>query len=135
MSIKPLHPTRGAARQRSSRQPGHRAPRDHHHDTADRGADRGTTRPIRVSDRHRQRAAPAGRSRGSAAWSSSACTSASATEPKGLTGVIQESLSGFWLGVMFLLSGRDLTLPIVAHGVSNTLAFVLIYYDRYPGIF
>jgi hypothetical protein len=22
----------------------------------------------------------------------------------------------------------------VAHGVSNTLAFVLIYFDRYPGL-
>jgi hypothetical protein len=24
--------------------------------------------------------------------------------------------------------------PIVAHGVSNTLAFVLIYFGRYPGL-
>jgi len=53
---------------------------------------------------------------------------------QGLTGIIQESLSGFWLGVMFLLSGRNLTIPILAHGVSNTLAFVLIYFDRYPGL-
>jgi membrane protease YdiL (CAAX protease family) len=53
---------------------------------------------------------------------------------QGLSGIIQESLSGFWLGVMFLLSGRNLTIPIVAHGVSNTLAFVLIYFDRYPGL-
>jgi hypothetical protein len=33
---------------------------------------------------------------------------------QGLTGIIQESLSGVWLGVMFLLSGRNLTIPIVA---------------------
>lgn len=53
---------------------------------------------------------------------------------QGVTGVMQESLSGFWLGVLFLSSGRNLTVPIVAHGVSNTLAFVLIYYGRYPGL-
>lgn len=53
---------------------------------------------------------------------------------QGLTGTIQESLSGFWLGGMFVLSGGNLTIPIVAHGVSNTLAFVLIYYGRYPGL-
>lgn len=53
---------------------------------------------------------------------------------QGATGIIQESLSGFWLGVFFLVSGRNLTVPIVAHGVSNTLALVLIYLDRYPGV-
>jgi uncharacterized protein len=38
------------------------------------------------------------------------------------------------LGLLYLGSGRTLTVPIVAHGVSNTLAFVLIYLDRYPGV-
>ncbi len=38
------------------------------------------------------------------------------------------------LGILFLLAGRNLTIPIVAHGVSNTVAFVLIYYGRYPGL-
>lgn len=53
---------------------------------------------------------------------------------QGLTGIIQESLSGFWLGVLYLTSGRNLTVPIVAHGVSNTLALVLIYLGQYPGV-
>ena len=53
---------------------------------------------------------------------------------QGVAGVVQESLSGCWLGVFFLVSGRNLTVPIVAHGVSNTLALVLIYWDRYPGL-
>ena len=53
---------------------------------------------------------------------------------QGITGIVQESLSGFWLGVIFLMSGRNLTAPIVAHGVSNTLALVLIYFNRYPGL-
>lgn len=37
-------------------------------------------------------------------------------------------------GLLFLASGRGLAVPIVAHGVSNTLAFVLIYFGRYPGL-
>jgi uncharacterized protein len=53
---------------------------------------------------------------------------------QGITGIVQESLSGFWLGVLFLASGRNLTVPIIAHGVSNTLALLLIYLNRYPGL-
>jgi membrane protease YdiL (CAAX protease family) len=50
------------------------------------------------------------------------------------TGIVLESLAGLLLGLLYLASGRNLTVPIVAHGVSNTLAFVLIYFDRYPGV-
>ncbi len=53
---------------------------------------------------------------------------------QGVSGWVQEGLSGFLLGALFLVSGRNLTIPIVAHGVSNTLAFILIYYGRYPGL-
>lgn len=53
---------------------------------------------------------------------------------QGVTGWIQEGLSGFWLGVLFLATGRNLLVPIAAHGVSNTIAFVLIYLGRYPGL-
>ena len=53
---------------------------------------------------------------------------------QGVSGWVQEGLSGFLLGVLFLLAGRNLVVPIVAHGVSNTLAFVLIYLGRYPGL-
>lgn len=53
---------------------------------------------------------------------------------QGVSGWVQEGMSGFLLGVLFLLAGRNLVVPIVAHGVSNTLAFVLIYLGRYPGL-
>jgi membrane protease YdiL (CAAX protease family) len=53
---------------------------------------------------------------------------------QGVSGWMQEGLSGLLLGVLFLLAGRNLVVPIVAHGVSNTLAFVLIYFGRYPGL-
>jgi membrane protease YdiL (CAAX protease family) len=53
---------------------------------------------------------------------------------QGVSGIVQESLSGCWLGVLFLASGHNLTVPIVAHGVSNSLALVLIFLNRYPGL-
>ncbi len=53
---------------------------------------------------------------------------------QGVSGWIQEGLSGLWLGCLFLATQRNLAVPIVAHGVSNTLAFVLIYAGRYPGL-
>jgi membrane protease YdiL (CAAX protease family) len=53
---------------------------------------------------------------------------------QGLSGALQEGLSGLWLGLLFLASQRTLAVPIIAHGVANTLAFVLIYLGRYPGV-
>ena len=53
---------------------------------------------------------------------------------QGVTGALQEGFSGLLLGLLFLGSGRTLAVPIVAHGVSNTLAFALIYLGKYPGV-
>jgi membrane protease YdiL (CAAX protease family) len=55
-------------------------------------------------------------------------------ESQGMAGMLQEGTAGLLLGLLYLGSGRTLAVPIVAHGVSNTLAFVLIYLDRYPGV-
>ena len=53
---------------------------------------------------------------------------------QGVSGWIQEGLSGLWLGLLFLGFGKNLYVPIIAHGTSNTLAFVLIYFGMYPGM-
>ena len=53
---------------------------------------------------------------------------------QGLTGALQEGFAGLLLGLLFLASGRTLTIPIIAHGVANTVAFVLIYFGKYPGV-
>jgi uncharacterized protein len=53
---------------------------------------------------------------------------------QGITGWIQEGLNGLLLGIMFLASGKNLVIPIVSHGMSNTLAFILIYFGNYHGI-
>jgi hypothetical protein len=53
---------------------------------------------------------------------------------QGLTGMLQEGLAGLWLGLLYLGTGRNLAVPIMAHGVSNTVALVLIFLGRYPGV-
>lgn len=55
-------------------------------------------------------------------------------EVQGITGMLQAGLDGLLLGLLYLGCGRTLAIPIVVHGMSNTLAFVLIYLDRYPGV-
>jgi membrane protease YdiL (CAAX protease family) len=55
-------------------------------------------------------------------------------EGQGLPGVAQEAWNGLLLGILYFAGGRRLAVPIIAHGVSNTLAFVLIYLDKYPGV-
>jgi membrane protease YdiL (CAAX protease family) len=56
------------------------------------------------------------------------------SESQGVGGALQEGFAGLVLGVLYLASGRRLALPILAHGASNTLALVLIYLNRYPGL-
>ena len=53
---------------------------------------------------------------------------------QGVSGWIQEGLSGLWLGILFLATKRNLVVPIISNGVSNTFAFVLMYFGRYPGM-
>jgi uncharacterized protein len=46
---------------------------------------------------------------------------------KGPSGVLDSTYSGLVLGALFLLSGRNLWAPILAHGLSDTYAVVLVY--------
>jgi membrane protease YdiL (CAAX protease family) len=52
---------------------------------------------------------------------------------QGATGIIEEGLAGVFLGGMYLATGRNLALPIVAHGVSDTLDVVLMFFGKMPG--
>lgn len=45
----------------------------------------------------------------------------------GLTGVLETTVMGLVLGSAYLLSGRNLWVTIIAHGLANTLGFVLIF--------
>jgi membrane protease YdiL (CAAX protease family) len=53
---------------------------------------------------------------------------------QGVTGMVQEGFAGLLLGLLYLGCGRNLAVPSIAHAVANTLAFALIYLDRYPGV-
>jgi len=53
---------------------------------------------------------------------------------QGITGILDEALMGVLLAVIYLATGRNLAVPIVAHGVQDTIDFVLIYFGIYPGM-
>src|SRR6516165_8315095 len=46
---------------------------------------------------------------------------------KGPSGVLDSTYSGFVLGAVFLLSGRNLWTPILAHGVADTVAVFAVF--------
>jgi hypothetical protein len=53
---------------------------------------------------------------------------------QGMTGIIEESVAGLMLGILYLVTGRNLAVPIVAHGVQDTIDFVLIFFGKFPGM-
>jgi len=53
---------------------------------------------------------------------------------QGITGVIEEGIAGIFLGVMYLGTGRNLAVPIIAHGVVDSIDMVLIFLGKYPGM-
>ena len=46
---------------------------------------------------------------------------------KGPPGVLDSTYSGFVLGAFFLLSGRNLWTPILAHGIADTVAVFAVF--------
>jgi membrane protease YdiL (CAAX protease family) len=53
---------------------------------------------------------------------------------QGLTGWIENTIAGLLLGGMYLYFGRNLAVPIVAHGVTDTIDFLIIFFGKYPGM-
>jgi len=53
---------------------------------------------------------------------------------QGITGIIDEGLMGLLLGLMYLGAGRNLWVPIIAHGVQDTVDLLLIFFNMYPGM-
>jgi membrane protease YdiL (CAAX protease family) len=53
---------------------------------------------------------------------------------QGRTGVLDEGLMGLLLGALYLGCGRSLAVPIIAHGVQDTVDLLLIYLGQYPGM-
>jgi membrane protease YdiL (CAAX protease family) len=55
-------------------------------------------------------------------------------ESQGLAGMLQESFAGLALGSLYFAFGRRLAIPVIAHGASNSLALIMIFFNRYPGL-
>jgi membrane protease YdiL (CAAX protease family) len=53
---------------------------------------------------------------------------------QGPSGMIQATVAGVLLGVLYLATGRNLVVPILAHGISNSIDFVVMYLGLYPGV-
>ncbi|MGH7450668.1 MAG: CPBP family intramembrane glutamic endopeptidase [bacterium] len=51
---------------------------------------------------------------------------------QGITGVIENIIDGSLLGLLYLGCGRNLWVPIIAHGVTDTLDLLLIFLGKYP---
>jgi membrane protease YdiL (CAAX protease family) len=53
---------------------------------------------------------------------------------QGITGIIDEGLMGLLLGLIYLRTGRNLAVPIIAHGIADSLDIMLIFLGKYPGM-
>ncbi len=53
---------------------------------------------------------------------------------QGVTGILDEGLAGLLLGVIYLRAGRNLAVPIIAHGITDSIDFLLIFFGKYPGM-
>jgi len=53
---------------------------------------------------------------------------------QGTSGIIVITVTGLLLGALYLATGRNLWIPIIAHGVNDTVGFILIYLGKYPGL-
>ena len=53
---------------------------------------------------------------------------------QGVTGILENVWDGLLLGAVYLACGCNLTAVIVAHGVTDTVDLLLMYWGRYPGM-
>jgi len=53
---------------------------------------------------------------------------------QGPSGVVQATVAGVLLGLLYIASGRNLVVPIVAHGIGNSIDFTVMYLGYYPGV-
>jgi len=53
---------------------------------------------------------------------------------QGVSGVVTNIAAGLVYGALYLSSGHNLWAPIIAHGVYDTVALLLIYWGKYPGL-
>jgi len=47
--------------------------------------------------------------------------------------MISAGLGGFAFGLLYLVTGRNLWVSVIAHGTTDTVGFLLLYLGKYPG--
>ena len=52
---------------------------------------------------------------------------------QGASGMIAAGLGGFVFGLLYLATGRNLWVAVVAHGTMDTVGFLLLFLGKYPG--
>jgi len=52
---------------------------------------------------------------------------------QGVSGMITAGLGGFAFGLLYLATGRNLWVPVIAHGTMDTVGFLLLLLGKYPG--
>lgn len=53
---------------------------------------------------------------------------------QGITGVIENVVAGLLLGLLYLRTGRNLAVPIIAHATADVADLSLIFLGKYPGM-
>jgi membrane protease YdiL (CAAX protease family) len=53
---------------------------------------------------------------------------------QGITGQVENMINGLLLGIIFLATGCNMWAAIIAHGVTDTVDFLLLYLGKYPGM-
>jgi len=51
---------------------------------------------------------------------------------QGVTGIIENFVNGLLLGGLYLATGRNLLVPVLAHGITDTIDFALLFTGHYP---
>lgn len=52
---------------------------------------------------------------------------------QGVSGMISAGLGGFVFGLLYLATGRNLWVSVIAHGTMDTMGFLLLFLGKYPG--
>jgi membrane protease YdiL (CAAX protease family) len=53
---------------------------------------------------------------------------------QGPSGVIQATIGGVLLGILYIATGRNLVAPVLAHGIGNSIDLTVMYLGLYPGV-
>jgi uncharacterized protein len=62
----------------------------------------------------------------------SSCVFGAGHLDQGITGQLENAIDGLLLGAIYLACGRSLTVPIIAHGMTDTLDVLLMFAGMYP---